>query len=121
MQKMLAAAPVAPEQLDHDLNELRAELYALEESLNGHQTRAEIGDYDIHRVGNWLWHAMGGVSESTYGPTPEHRKSLKYAADAFAPIKARLNAIIAADIHALRKRLMEADAPLGRRQLIGSQ
>jgi photosystem II stability/assembly factor-like uncharacterized protein len=119
MQKMLAAAPVAPGQLDHDLNELRAELYALEESLNGHQTRAEIGDYDVHRVGSWLWHAMGGVSESTYGPTPEHRKSLQYAAEAFAPIKARLNSILAEDVPALRKRLMDAGAPWGRGQTIG--
>lgn len=121
MRKMLAAAPIAPGQLDHDINTLRQEMYDLEQALTGDVSRGEVGAYDVHRVTSWLWHAMGGVSESTYGPTPEHRKSLQYAQDAFAPIKARVNAIVANDVPALRQRLLEAGAPWGRGQVIGSR
>lgn len=113
MEKMLAATPQAPGSLDADLHDLRQELFDLDEALSGHKSRAEVGSYDVHRVGNWLAHVYRGIAESSYGPTPAHRRSLGYAQEAFAPIRTQLNAIIEERIPALRERLIESGAPWG--------
>ena len=53
----------------------------------------------------------GGVSNSSYGPTPSHRQSVAYAREAFAPAKERLNALVEREIPALRATLRQAGAP----------
>ncbi|MFT7287258.1 MAG: hypothetical protein ACI87W_001371 [Halieaceae bacterium] len=118
MQKMLASAAQAPGPLDSELHALRQELYDIDEALSGNRSRAVVGDYDVHRVGSWLSHVYGGVANSSYGPTPAHRRSLAYAQEAFTPIRARLNSILQTDIPALRSQLLEAGAPWGRGQII---
>ncbi|MFN2329372.1 MAG: WD40/YVTN/BNR-like repeat-containing protein [Chromatocurvus sp.] len=118
MQSMLAAAAEAPGELDERLHALRQELYDLDQALSGHRSKQEVGDYEIHRVGNWLMHATAGVASSTYGPTPAHERSLQYATDAFAPIHDRLNRVLTADLPALRKALLDLGAPWGRGQTL---
>jgi hypothetical protein len=118
LQQVLARAPAAPGELDAQLHDLRQELHELDEQLSGNKSRGSITDTDVHRVTNWLWHANNGVDDSSYGPTPAHRRSLQYAREAFAPIRERLTAIIEADIPALRQQLLEAGAPWGRGQTI---
>jgi hypothetical protein len=118
LQKMLASTAAVPGAVDAQLHALRQELYALDEALFGNRSRAVITDSDVHRVGNWLSHAYNGVAYSSYGPTPAHRRSLDYAAEAFAPIRARLNAIMEEEIPALRSQLLEMGAPWGRGQTI---
>ena len=118
MQKMLAAAPEAPGALDAALHSLRQELFDLDEQLSGDKSRAEVGDYDVFRVSNWLAHAYRGVASSSYGPTATHRRSLEYAREAFAPIRAQLNDIITAKIPRLREQLLDAGAPWGQGQRI---
>jgi hypothetical protein len=120
LQQMLALTPMDPGGLDVALHTLRDELFELDEALTGHKTRGEIGDYDVHRVTNWLSHARNGVDDSSYGPTPEHRKSLEYAGEVFAPIRERLNAIVTEDLPALRQQLLDAGAPWGRGQPVPS-
>jgi len=118
LQAVLAATPQAPGDLEQRLHAVQQALYELEEELRGHQTRAEIGDYDVHRIGNWLRHASAGVANSTYGPTPAHRRSLDYAAEAFAPVAARLNAILTGELPKLRAALRKAGAPWAEGQII---
>jgi photosystem II stability/assembly factor-like uncharacterized protein len=118
LQKMLAASPSAPGALDADLHALRQELYELERSLSGDKSRDAVGDYDVHRVTDWMAHVYRGVAASTYGPTAAHRRSLAYARESFAPIRERLNAILTTELPALRERLLEAGAPWGRGQRI---
>jgi hypothetical protein len=113
MQQMLASAALEPGAIDGKLHSLRQELYELEKSLSGSKPRDEIGNYDVHRVTDWLSHARSGVSSSSYGPTKAHRQSLEYAAQVFAPIRERLNDIIDSDIPALRQELLEVNAPWG--------
>ena len=64
-------------------------------------------------MGNWLFHAAGGVQSSSYGPTPAHRRSLDYARGEFEPLQQRLAKVLEEDIPALRKDLLEAGAPWG--------
>ena len=118
MQSMVEAAAEAPGDLDGRLHALRQELHDIDQALSGNKSKQQIGDYEIHRVGNWLMHASAGVSGSTYGPTPSHERSLKYAQEAFAPIRERLNALLADDLPAMRERLLQQGAPWGRGQLI---
>jgi photosystem II stability/assembly factor-like uncharacterized protein len=118
MQKMLAASPEAPGDMDARLHALRQTLYDLDQALSGHRSKQEIGSYEKHRVGNWLMHATAGVANSTSGPTPAHRQSLKYASEAFAPIREELNSILTEELPALRQQLLEMGAPWGRGQVI---
>ncbi|MFT4875050.1 VPS10 domain-containing protein [Congregibacter sp.] len=120
MQQMLAVTAAAPGELDEKLHSLHEELYELDEALNGNKSVAEIGNYEVHRVTSWLSHASRGVSNSSYGPTPAHRQSLGYAAEVFAPLRARLSEVIASDIPALRKDLQAAGAPWGAGQPISA-
>lgn len=113
MDKMLAATAAAPGDLDARVHALRQELYAIEEGLSGNKTRGEIGEYDIHRVNDWLSHASGGVSRSSYGPTPAHKRSLGYAKQVFEPLRDRLMTVIDDVIPKLRKDLRSAGAPWG--------
>ena len=118
LSKMLGASPSAPGAMEATLHSLRQEIHALEEALSGNQSKGSIGAYDEHRVTSWLWHAYGGVSDSTYGPTPAHRLSLDNAKAGFEPIRARLNAILSEELPALRESLIELGAPWGRGQRI---
>jgi hypothetical protein len=118
MQKMLASTAVEPGALDAKLHDLREELYELDEALTGSKPRDAIGNYDVHRVTDWLSHAGRGVSSSSYGPTAAHRQSLGYAAEVFAPIRERLNEVIEGDIPALREELLKVNAPWGAGQPI---
>jgi len=118
LRKMLGGSPSAPGTMEVTLHSLRQEIHALEEALSGNQSKGSIGAYDEHRVTSWLWHAYGGVSDSTYGPTPAHRQSLDNAKVGFEPIRARLNAILGEELPALRESLIELGAPWGRGQRI---
>jgi prophage DNA circulation protein len=118
MQEVLAATPAAPGDLDARLHALRQELYDLDQAMSGDKSRAQIMDTDIHRVNKWLGHVSSGVSGSSYGPTPAHRRSLQYAAEAFGPVRERLKAITEQELPALRQELLEAGAPWGQGQPI---
>jgi len=93
------------------INAMNATLYEIEETLFGNDVQDDIGGYAPTSVASWLGHAMRGVSNSSYGPTPSHRKSMQYAKEAFGPAKMRLNALIETDIPALKAELREAGAP----------
>jgi len=118
LYKMLAASATSPGDLESTLHQLRQELYVLEEALSGNQSKGSIGAYDEHRITSWLWHAYGGVSDSTYGPTPAHRQSLDNAKTSFAPVRDRLNSIMNEELPAIRRALNERGAPWGRGQAI---
>ncbi|WOJ97169.1 glycosyl hydrolase [Congregibacter brevis] len=113
MQKMLSVTAAAPGDIDERLHDLHQELYEIDEALNGNKSVQAVGNYELHRVNSWLGHARRGVSNSSYGPTGAHRQSLGYAVEVFAPIRERLNAVIDAEIPALRKKLQSAGAPWG--------
>jgi len=90
---------------------ITAALFDIEETIFGNSMQEGIGGYGPTSVTTWLGHAMRGVSNSSYGPTPSHRQSVAYARDAFGPARDRLNALIESEIPALRAELQEAGAP----------
>ena len=90
---------------------IKAALFDIEETIFGNSMQEGIGGYGPTSVTTWLGHAMRGVSNSSYGPTPSHRQSVGYARGAFEPAKDRLNALIENEIPALRAELQKAGAP----------
>lgn len=92
-------------------HELRSELYSIEEIVFGNDVQADIGGYEPMSVSSWLGHAMRGVSNSSYGPTPSHKQSVEHAKSVFEPAKRRLDDVIQQRLPALRKTLRDAGAP----------
>jgi hypothetical protein len=54
---------------------------------------------------------MSGTMNSTYGPTPLHKKSLEIAKSQFADFKIELEKLINAEIPKFEKSLINAGAP----------
>ena len=118
LEKVIAAAPVAPGDFDARVAKLKAVAFDLDQALSGHKSKAEVGEYDVHRITSWLWHAYGGVSSASYGPTPAHRTSLNNAQQALEPVKVLLNQILEQELPALRSDLTASQAPWGRGQVV---
>ncbi len=100
-----------PAALDADVNALRQELYALDETLGGTRTKAELSEPDRATVGSRLGAAGIGTRYSTYGPTATHRRALELAESELATIEARLEAVRNETLPALERRLDAAGVP----------
>ncbi|HSD65240.1 MAG TPA: glycosyl hydrolase, partial [Vicinamibacteria bacterium] len=83
----------APDGLDAELNAIRQELHALEETLVGNRARATVEDDAAITIARRVQVAQIGTSLSTYGPTPTHRRSLEVAEQELAKVRERLNAM----------------------------
>ena len=118
LHKVLESSGVAPGAFEQKLAALKAEAYELDRALTGDKSKGEVGDYDVHRITSWLWHAQGGVANSTYGPTPAHRVSLTNAQEALAPVATAINRMMNDDLPRLRRELMAEGAPWGRGQTV---
>ena len=107
IERMAKPTPDAHAQV-HDL---RNELYDIEEIVFGNDVQADIGGYEPMSVSSWLGHAMRGVSNSSYGPTPSHKQSVEHAKFVFEPAKRRLDDVLQKRLPALRESLRQAGAP----------
>lgn len=111
MQTALSRSLTEPGELDEQLHELRQDLFELEEKMFGNASKREIGEKTDPTVYSRLSFAFSGASNSTYGPTPQHRKSLEIARKEFEELEPRLNELINERIPGLEKALAEAGAP----------
>ncbi len=110
MKTALSRAPAAPGDLDVRLNRLRQKLQGLEETLFGNAAKRQVGQKSRPNVGSRLFAVQRGVQNSTYGPTPTHRKSLEIADAQLQQIKSELEEA-RAESAALGEALLEAGAP----------
>ena len=120
MEKMISRMSVDMSEAGAELSALTAELADIDETLYGNDASEELGGYGQHTVSSWLFHAMWGVSSSSYGPTASHRDSFSYAESLFEPIQARLNVITEQEIPALKAALRANGAPWTIGQPIGN-
>jgi len=100
---------VADASLDMRWQAMRAELFELDEALNGLKIRQRKGSTPA-TISSRLFYAMRGAS-STYGPTKTHKEQLGYALAEFAVAKNRLNIFAGETLPAFQKALEEAGAP----------
>jgi len=99
------------ENLENKLWSLKQELYQLDEELNGNRSKQYVGELRDPTVGQRFSYAVSGTSNSTYGPTPAHRRSLEIAEVEFVLIKTKLEDIRNNQIPAIEKQLIDAGAP----------
>ncbi|MBT6328946.1 MAG: glycosyl hydrolase [Kordiimonadaceae bacterium] len=95
--------------LEGDYNAMRAELYAIDEMLNGERSRGGLGSRPAtitSRV-NYASRSSG----TTYGPTIQSREQLGYAVDAFGGVKARLATMTSTTVPAFESAMETAGAP----------
>lgn len=98
-------------ELNADWEALRARTNAVQEMLEGNPARNEIGERNLPTVGARLYHALGGVGSSTYGPTPSHEQSLEWAEAALDEAVSEIEAMQAEDVTAFLAALEDAGAP----------
>ncbi|MCK5033636.1 MAG: glycosyl hydrolase, partial [Calditrichia bacterium] len=100
-----------PGNLDKDLHSLRQSLLELDEIMNGNRSKRKVGEKRNPTIISRLGFAMGGTANSTYGPTPTHKKSFDIANKQFKVLKITLDEILNNQMPKLEKQLIEAGAP----------
>lgn len=111
LQTALYRTTVAPGELNKELHDLRQTLYTLDEKLNGNHSKAEIGEGDIYSISARLSAAQTGTGLSTYGPTPEHKKTISIAKKEFSSLRTELEHIVNIQLPQIEKKLIAAGAP----------
>ena len=111
MRTALARSSAAPGDLDRQLHELRETLLEFDEQLNGNRARRSIGEKNNPTISGRLWFALGGTRNTTYGPTPNIKKSFNIAESQFAELKASLEDIVNRQLPEMEKAVMQAGAP----------
>ncbi len=90
---------------------MRDELFALEEALDGKQSKDTIGELKRETVRDRLSAVTIGTVYSTYGPTKMHLKVIGYAEEEFEEIRVRLNTLKTDAIPDFEAALIEAGGP----------
>jgi photosystem II stability/assembly factor-like uncharacterized protein len=107
-----------PGNLDRQLHNLRKSLLEMDEQLHGNQSKSQVGEKNKLTINRRLSVAISGTANSTYGPTPTHKRSLDIAKKQFKELRLNLDKILDKDLPALEKALIDAGAPWFEGQLI---
>ena len=118
LKEALSRSQSMPDDLDAELNRIRLKLDSIKAELVGQPSRGEVGERGKDTVERRLIVAFMGTWRSTYGPTPTHLESLKFAEIEFAKYRAELNMLLSQDLPNLERRLSEAGAPWTTGQVI---
>ena len=97
-------------QLIATVHEINTELQAIDKLLNGSPAKRPVGETQPPSISDRLGHAITGTSNSTYGPTPAHRKSLELAKKEFGDVKKQMDGVMG-KMGALEKELEKVGAP----------
>ncbi|WP_116125505.1 VPS10 domain-containing protein [Lewinella sp. IMCC34183] len=110
METALERSAVAPGALNGKLYEVKQELNRLQVELEGSPSRNEIGERNAPTIGDFFSTGYRGLT-TTYGPTPNHRRSLDIAAGQLADLMPEIERLRDETLPALRQELREAGAP----------
>jgi hypothetical protein len=109
MGTALTRAAIAPGKLHEDLYALQGQVDELERMLEGSPSRAAVGEKAPPTVEDHFFAGFRGLS-TTYGPTPNMKRSLGIAADMIKEILPKIDAL-AAKLPSLHTQLKAAGAP----------
>ncbi len=110
METALERSATEPGALNGKLYEVRQQLMALEEQVQGSPSRNEIGESNPPSVTEHFYAAYRGLS-TTYGPTANNRRSLQLAAAELADLMPKVEALRDQRIPELQESLRDAGAP----------
>ncbi|MFC2096617.1 WD40/YVTN/BNR-like repeat-containing protein, partial [Bacteroidota bacterium] len=111
MIKALSSANTEQGDLYSKIFKIKRELIEIETEFYGNKSKGEVGEGNNPTVYNRIGVAQIGTSNSTYGPTPTHKRSLEIAKKQFGEIKLKLVDIIDNKIPPLEDELKNAGAP----------
>ncbi len=111
MKVALAKSRSIPGELDEQVHALYQRLYKMKKQLSGDPLRTEVGEKSTPTIGQRVSVAAMGTRNSTYGPTPTHKESMRIASKQLEALKKELLQIESVDIPALEKALIEVKAP----------
>ena len=110
METALQRAAIAPGALSGKLYELRQEYAELDRRVNGSPSRNEIGERNPPAISDHFSAGYRGLT-TTYGPTGNHRQSLRIAAEQLTELMPRIERMRDETIPALQQELRQAGAP----------
>ena len=111
MQVALTRATSATGTLDKQLHDFKMELNELKLRFQGSRIKAELGKLNTPTIHQRLRVASMGTQNSTYGPTPTHRESLKIAREQFAKFRVDLEKLVNEKMPELEMALRATGAP----------
>ncbi|MGM0572873.1 MAG: WD40/YVTN/BNR-like repeat-containing protein [Bacteroidota bacterium] len=111
MQTALQRSDIPPGKMNKEIHDLKMDLIEIRTKLTGNASKNEIGEKNPHTISRRLSVAASGTSNSAYGPTPTHRKSLEIAKEEFAVVKNELEDIVDNRMPLLLQNLYDAGAP----------
>ncbi len=111
MRKALSVVETQDDQLYNDIYNAKVELDSVETKLRGNTSKKEIGEKNDPTISGRIWGAIGGLQNTTYGPTQTQRMSFDIAKVEFGEVKATVVDIVDNQIPKLELLLMETGAP----------
>lgn len=110
LQKASVYAKSKPGEIEKSISDLKKEMLAIKQILNGNSSKFEIREKDIKTISSRLSVAQRGFS-TTYGPTKTHMRSLEMAKTLFNRVKPRLTKFTKVEVPKIEKALLDAGVP----------
>ncbi len=110
MNKVLQNSTTSAGDFDTRLFNIRKSLKTIQQDLNGSQAKQQTGEKTKPTIGARLFVLNIGISNSTYGPTTNHKNGLKIINSQMDKIGDKLETSLA-DLSSLAKDLVAAGAP----------
>jgi len=111
LQEAIDRTPEAAGELHKKIHQVKKGLMELDEQMNGNRSKNKVGEKNDPTIKNRLRFAQNGTRYSSYGPTPEHKKSLELAKKQFKDFKIGLEIMLDQMIPELEKAMQDAGAP----------
>lgn len=112
MELAISRTPKELDEIISQLHTMKMNLFKLEETLRGNNSKNEIGEKSNPTILSRLSKAINGASYSTYGPTQTQIKNIDIAKRQFVEFEQILKNIIEIEMPAIEKALFEAGAPV---------
>jgi len=110
MEVAVSRSNIEPGVLEKDIATVKKDLRALHHAMNGNPAKSEIGERNNPTPRSRMFVGMRGL-RTTYGPTPNHIKSVDIGLDEIAAIGKKLNMITSDILPKIEKALQKAGAP----------
>ena len=107
----LGRSDAADPQLHATAAGLQKQVLQLIEKMRGNQRRSRMNASEPVSVAQRLGVVRGGISRSTYGPTPMHLEQLEFGKEQFAGVRTELDVIVKQELPALERALDAAGVP----------
>ena len=111
LKVVLARTPLAPGSLDTELYNILQDLYTIETQLKGDAAKRQVGEKTGPTINQRMNAAASSSRNSTYGPTPNLKKTFEIAREEFVEVHATLKKITETRIPELEAKLERAGAP----------